>query len=293
MELTPRRLPGLLLGLVLLALIIGVFWISLARLGQELLSASSLLWIGLSLLALPLTLLVLNRLYGLLTARYRLDRDGLYVRWGLAFEQVPINMIRSVEVAEQPLRPRLGFWWPGCLVGSADAEQLGTLEFFATLGELTVVQLNHNRNLAISPPDAESFQAGYTNALHMGALERIPVRSERPEALLGEIWSDWLARLAILGGLLLPLAMLVTLIVRAPALPAEVRFGFGAEAPLVPLARLTLLPMIAGLVWLADLLGGAWFYRNRRDRPLAYVLWAGAVVIGLLLAGAALRFTLR
>lgn len=293
MELTPRRLPGLLLGFGLLALITGIFWISLAQLGLQLISGSSLLWIGLMLLALPLTLLVLNRLYGLLTARYRLDRDGLYLRWGLAYEQVPIGMIRAVHSSERSLRPRFGFWWPGCVVGRTVEQELGSVEFFATVGELVMVELDGERSLAITPPDPEAFQAGYSNALHMGALERIPHRSERPEALLNQIWADWLARGAILAGLLLPLAMLVALIVRAPALPAEVRFGYGAEAPLVPLARLTLLPMIAGLVWLADLLTGAWFYRRRRDRPLAYVLWIGAVVIGLLLAGAVLRFALQ
>lgn len=293
MNLIPRRLPGLLLGGLLLALLVAVFGVSLSRLGADVLSPGSLLWIGLMLLALPLTLMVVNRLYGLVTARYRLDRDGLYIQWGLAYEQAPIRQIRgmrTVEPGQQTLRPRLGFWWPGCMVGRTESEQLGRVEFFATVGPLTLVELDAGRQLALSPPDPEAFRAGFTNARHMGELERIRARSERPEALLSEIWSDGPARLEIVLGLAVPMALLVWLVLRAPALPPEVRFGFGAQAPLAPLARLTLLPMIAGLIWLSDLLAGAWFYRSRRDRPLAYLLWGTAVIVGVLLAGAALRF---
>lgn len=293
MNLVPRRLPGLALGGLLLAVLIGVFAVSLSRLGADVLSPGSLIWIGLMLLALPLTLMVINRLYGLVTARYRLDRDGLYVQWGLAYEQAPIRQIRgmrTLKLGQEAPRPRLGFWWPGCLVGRTESEELGTVDFFATVGPLTLVELEAGRHLALSPSDPEAFRAGYNNARHMGELERIRSRSERPEALLSDIWSDRLARVEIVLGLAVPLALLVGLILRAPALPAEVRFGFGSQAPLVPLARLTLLPMIAGLIWLSDLLAGAWFYRSRRDRPLAYLLWGTAVIVGLLLAGAALRF---
>lgn len=293
LNVTPRRLPGLTLGLLLLATMVAVFAVSLSRLGQEAISPVSLIWIGAMLVALPLTLLILNRLFGLLTARYRLDRDGLYLQWGLAYEQVPMREIQSIhrpDPAQGRLRPRFGFWWPGCLVGRTQSDPLGPVEFFATSSRLTLVERAEGGSLAISPPDPDAFRAGYTNALHMGALERIPARSERPEALLHEIWSDQPARLEIIAGLALPILLLVGLIVRSPALPAAVTFGFGPQAQLVPPGRLTLLPAIGGLVWLSDLVVGAWFYRRQRDRPLAYLLWGAAIGVGILLAGAALRF---
>lgn len=280
------------MGGLLLAALLAAIAISLSRLGRESISPTSLLWIGLMLLALPLTLMVVNRLFGLLSVRYRLDRDGLYIQWGLTYEQVPMVAIRSIRRPDPSLgrlRPRLGFWWPGCLVGSAEVEQLGAVEFFAASGPLTLVELDQNRYLAITPPDLDAFRAGYSNALHMGALERIAARSERPEALLQQIWSNRLARAEIMVGLAIPLLLLVGLIVRAPALPAQVSFGYGEDAPLVPLGRLTLLPMIGGLVWLTDLLAGSWLYRSRRDWPLAHALWSSAGLIGLLLVGATLQ----
>jgi hypothetical protein len=44
--------------------------------------------------------------------------------------------------------------------------------------------------------------------------------------------------------------------------------------------------MIAGLIWIADLLLGAWFFGNDSDHPVAYALWGAAIVAGALLAGA-------
>jgi hypothetical protein len=44
--------------------------------------------------------------------------------------------------------------------------------------------------------------------------------------------------------------------------------------------------MIAGLIWIADLVLGAWFFGNDTDHPVAYALWGTAIVAGALLAGA-------
>jgi uncharacterized membrane protein len=85
------------------------------------------------------------------------------------------------------------------------------------------------------------------------------------------------------------LLLLGYLVVRAPSLPAQVPFGFdpsGAPDPMAPPGRLLLLPMIGGLCWLADLVVGAWIYRRDQDRPLAYAMWAAAVLVGGLLWGA-------
>ena len=97
MNFTPRRTLGFALGLLFLALLVAAIAVSIAQLGRGLISPLSLVWIGLLLLALPLVLLVINRLYGLVTARYRVDRDGLYVRWGMSYEQIPLDLISEVS----------------------------------------------------------------------------------------------------------------------------------------------------------------------------------------------------
>ena len=294
MNFTPRRTLGFILGLLILALLVTAIALSIAQLGQGLISPLSLVWIGLLLLALPLALMVINRLYGLVTARYRVDRDGFYVRWGMSYEQIHLDLIsevgpaRETDVASEgdPRRPRIGIWWPGCRVGRSKG---GELDFFTTTKPFLVVRATTGRALAISPPDAESFQAAILSATRMGSLEAIPEQSVRADFLVARVWKDRLARSLILAGLVIPLLLLGALVITAPSLPELVPFGFGPTGqptPLAPPGRLLLLPMIAGLIWIADLVLGAWFFGNDSDHPVAYALWGMAIVAGALLAGA-------
>ena len=294
MNFTPRRTIGFALGLLFLALLVAAVAVSIAQLGQGLISPFSLVWIGLLLLALPLALLVINRLYGLVTARYRVDRDGFYVRWGMSYEQIPLDLISEVGPAREtdaasegdPRRPRIGIWWPGCMIGRSKG---GAVDFFTTTKPLLMIRTTTGRALAISPPDAESFQAAILNATRMGSLEVIPEHSVRADFLVARVWKDRLARSLILAGLVIPLLLLGALVIVAPSLPELVPFGFGPTGqptPLAPPGRLLLLPMIAGLIWIADLVLGAWFFGNDADHPLAYALWGTAIVAGGLLAGA-------
>jgi hypothetical protein len=71
-----------------------------------------------------------------------------------------------------------------------------------------------------------------------------------------------------------------------------VAFGYdtlGEVDTLAPPGRLLLLPMIGGASWVLDLFFGMWMYRTRVNRPLAYTLWSGALLVGGLLWGAALH----
>jgi len=296
---TPRRTLGFALGMLWLTMLMAGIALSISQLGQGLISPVSLVWIGLLLLALPAVLLVLNRLYGLVTAKYRVDRDGFYVRWGMSYEQIPLDSIVEVSPirtgdpntgeAGDPRRPRLGFWWPGCMVGRAKFGSGDRLDFFSTSSRMLVVRTTSGRAVAVSPSDTEAFQGAIFSAARMGSLEAIPERSERADFLVTRVWSDRLARILILTGLMIPLLLLGALVVLSPSLPERVPFGFGPTgepAPLAPPGRLLLLPMIAGLVWTADLVLGAWFFGNPTDHPVAYALWSAAILAGALLAGA-------
>ena len=297
MNFTPRRTLGFVLGFFFLAALVAMAALSAAQLGQRLISPVSLVWIGLLLLALPLALLVSNRLYGLITARYRVDRDGLYVRWGISYEQIPLDLISDVgplreadalsggEAAE-PRRPKFGIWWPGCMVGRSKG---GEIDFFSTTPPILVVRTTTGRAMAISPADAEAFQGALLSATRMGSLESIQARSVRADFLVTRVWKDRLARGLILVGLIIPLLLLGALVIMSPTLPELVPFGFGPTGqptPLAPPGRLLLLPLIAGLIWIADLVLGAWFFGHDSDLPVAYALWGAAIVAGALLAGA-------
>jgi hypothetical protein len=297
MTVRPRRLLGMLVGLALLAGLVAAIGIGLSRLGQGLISPASLVWILVLLAALPLAVIVGYRMFGLATASYRIDRDGLYIRWGLASEQIPIASVASIQAADRHpslRRPAPGSWWPGCVAGRGATDDQREVTFFAGSGTQLVVSTREGRVLVLAPPDPTGFQEAFLSATRMGALESIPAQSDRPDFLVTRIWQDRAARGLILAGLTLPLVGMAVLVFSAPGLPARVPFGFGPggePGPLAPPGRLLLLPLIAGLVWLIDLGLGGWFYRTPSERALAYILWGAALLAGALLAGAALYLT--
>lgn len=296
MTFTPRRGLGSLLGFLFLALLLGTIIVSVIQLGRASASVWIILWVVLPLACVPLASFVAYRLYGLLTAHYWLDRDAFRLTWGLATERIPLEAIARPRLGTafgSALRPRPGLWWPGCVVGQREVEGIGQVEFFATsFGPGLIVLSAGDRHLAISPPDLDAFLQAFRDAVRLGSLERVPARSQRPDFLFSRLWTDRLARGLILGGLALPLLLLAYLAIRAPGMPSGAPFGFdpdGNPGPLAPPGRLLLLPFIGGLGWLADLAIGAWLFRREGDQRLGYTLWATAVLLGLLLWGAALQ----
>jgi hypothetical protein len=291
----PRRLGivigGLQLVVAMAAVVVGVYQLATAPI-----SAWVILWVTLPLIGVPFMFLVSYRLYGLLTSRYRLNRDGFYLTWGMAVEQIPLAAITSIQPATEMvpnLKPSRGLWWQGCVVGRQEITGAGMIEFFATTGPQGMVIISAgDQMIAISPPNLENFQQVFIDATRMGSLERIPTFSQRPDFIFAHLWADTVARVLILIGLALPLLLLGYLAVRVPELPPLLPFGYepsGAPGLLAPPGRLLLLPMISGLCWLVDLVVGVWLYRRIENRPLALAMWAVAVVVGGLFWGAALQ----
>lgn len=296
MRFHPPRWTGLLLGLLFLAITAGAAVLGVIQLGNIGFSAWIVLWIALPILGVPAALMVAYRLLGLLSATYQVDRDGFRLRWGLAVEQVPLADVLEVKVPDSDaphLRPGQGIWWPGCVIGNRSVEEWGQVEFFATTGAGGMLLLRlADRWLAISPADRDGFRQAYVDMMRLGSLERIAAVRLRPDFLFNRVWSDRWARALVLIGLALSLLLLGYLAFRASALTGQVPFGFdayGAPEGFVSPTRLLLLPMIAGLCWLVDLVIGLWLYRTDDQHPLAYGLWATAVLVGGLLWGASLQ----
>jgi len=292
----PPRARGLIIGVIALLLVFGLAGLGMSRLASAPISPFIVVWVIMPLVGLPLGLMVAYRLYGLLTARYRLDRDGLYIVWGQATEQIPLSLVKNVAPATEAsaaLRPRRGLWWPGCIVGKARQADNSDLEFFATgLGSSLVLVNTRVGDFAISPKDPGEFGQAFVDATRMGSLNQIQAQSRRPDYFSARMWNDLLARGLVLAGLVLDLLLLGFLAVRASALSGNVPFGFdpsGVPGPMVPPGRLLLLPLIAGFCWLGDLGLGAWLYRREREKPLAYAAWGAAVLVGGLFWGATLQ----
>jgi hypothetical protein len=296
MKFTPPRGLGVTIGGMILLLLLGTSAFAVFRLSSSVVSPLTPLWVFVPLFGLPLSALIGYCLYGLVTAHYRLDRDGFYLAWGLASEAIPLVEITSIkrvgDVIQGAVLPK-GMAWPGCLVGERMVEGVGKVDFFATQsGNKMLLVHAGDRHLAISPPDSEAFLEAFGQMIQLGSLTRIGKQSHRPDFLLSRLWRDRLARGLILAGLGLPLTLLCYLALRAPSLPAEVPFGFdptGLPNPLAPPGRLLLLPLIGGMCWFADLALGTWLYAKRKDRTLAYAMWGSALLVAVLLWGAALH----
>ena len=296
MNSSPPRVRGSVLALIAVFIISGLIFLSLFQLVTAALSPFLVLWVIIPLVSFPLLLLILYRWYGLLSATYRINRDGFYLKWGLAFEQVPLSSVQSIERSDSdeiPLRPGIGFWWPGCIVGRKEFPEIGVVDFFtAKFGESMLLVNIENRIFAISPRDPDAFELAFQSAARMGSLETVPKISRRSNFVFSQLWSDMWARILILVGALFPLIIFGYIAMILPGLPFEVPFGFapsGIPDTFGSPGRLLLLPMVAGFCWFIDLVGGMWLYRGEDQRPLAYVLWSAAILVGGLFAGATIH----
>lgn len=296
MNFLPPRSRGMIFGFAALLLLLGAGVFGLIMLATDSISVWMVLWVLLPLLSLPLSMVVGYRLYGLIAARYYLDRDGFFLQWGSAIEQIPITAIKGVDKAEAfgvDLKAHGVLTWPGLVLGEYEDEAVGRVEFFASTSpdRLVVIQTTAH-SFAISPQDREGFLSAFNSALRMGPLETIPAISKRPQLVQMVFDVDRVARLLIAVGVLLPLLLLGYLGLRVAGLPPEVPFGFDPEGFIDTFAspgRLLLLPMIGGLCWLIDLVAGFWLYISKKNRPLAYMLWVTPILVGGLLWGAALQ----
>lgn len=296
MDVSPPRTLGLLLGTVILLAGLAGVGVGLANLGEF--SPALFLWGSLPIVGAAAAALAGYRLYGLITARYLVTREGIGIRWGLAVEEIPLasaRIERPAGTVTARLRPNSRLRWPGCVVGSGLVEGLGRVEFFSTRGPAdTLLVISPDRILAISPPDPEAFVQAFHNGARQGSLDPIEPRSERPDLLPGQLWTDRYSRLVILVGLALPVSLLGYLGFVSPGLPDQIAFGFGpagAPGPLVGSGRLLLFPLVGVLCWSVDLVIGAVLYRRVRDRWTAFALWITAAAVGVFLWAAAILHT--
>ena len=292
----PPKRQGILIGLFLLGSLIFGISTGTAQLAAGRITPLLGLWTALVIICIPLAILVIYRLYGLLNASYVLNRDGFFLRWGLASDDIPLEKIRDIfpliEISDD-LRPKAGIWWPGCVVGSRDVENLGFFEFFSSSSSArSIVIALEDRNLVISPSNRADFIQTFHEVVRLGTLEEIPEKTIRPNFFSAQLWSDALARSLIMMGLITLLSLLAYLSVQVGTLPEVVPFGFDANGnpdPLVPPAQLIILPLVGGFFWLIDLIVGAWLFRRKENKPIAYIVWGMGILVGGLIWGAVLQ----
>jgi hypothetical protein len=247
----------------------------------------------LSLLLLILMLLLLYRGYALMRANYRLERDGVRLRWGLRAVDIPLSEVewvrRASDLASDLPKPRLH--WPGSLIGNAHTPDLGAIEYMASTTRTMLLIATPAQIYAISPEDPDAFLKAFQRTFEMGSLSPISPISVLPAAYLSRIWADPAARLMLAAGLILALLLFVLVSTAIPAYQT-ISLGFlsnGQPLPGVPSEQFILLPMIAAVVFFTDLFVGLYFYRNAAHRPVAYLVWGSGTLTMLLFLLAAIN----
>ena len=228
--------------------------------------------------------------YSLLRANYRLERDGLRLRWGWRTEDIPLSEIEWIRPAHDlvtvlPLPfPR----WPGLIRGTRQAEGLGPIEFIASDLKNMLLVATPQRIFAISPANPKDFMYTFQAIIEMGSLEPMPPKSTYSTFVIRHLWEDRIARGLLISSLVLALGLLAVVGGVIPSHPSlSMGFTPGGELDNIgPGERLLLLPVLNGLYLFADIIVGIYFYRREDKKLLAYLLWGASILSSLLfLAG--------
>ena len=284
----PPRRTGLLVGFgalaVLLALDVGFVLV----LRGNPLSLAGPLSLLLLLLSLPAMALIAYRTHGLLRSRYVLNRNAIVVEWGARRIVLPMRLLDEARAGAEVtavLRPR-GVTWPGNSVGTAAVEGLGQVEFLAAAEQPGLVLLRHAESwLAISPPEPTAFLAALAEAREQGVEVDVEPESAIPAAQQSALLHDRLALVLVALGALGAVLLLGYLALIASQLPPQIALHFNAGGQpdrYGPPSGLLILPVIAGLTWLLNTLGGAWLHRAARERAAAYILFSASLFVQVL-----------
>jgi PH (Pleckstrin Homology) domain-containing protein/uncharacterized protein DUF1648 len=298
----PPKSTGLTIGLGIIVFTLALDAVLVALIRFAPLSFPTFIFVCLLVASVPVLAWVAYRGYGLARARYVLSRNALVVEWGGRREVIPMEMIEEARAGvqvESPLRPN-GVIWPGCAVGRANVPDFGDVEFLAAAGQPGLVLVHYPGGwLAISPADPQNFLQAFAELRAEGVEDRVEPESARPGV---EQWAVWRDRPALgliaLGGASV-LLLVGYLLAIFPQLPPEIALHFNAQSQpdrFGPPTGLFILPVIAGLAWGLNTLGGLWLHRRENERAGAYLLFSVTVfvqalvwvaAVGLLTAGRA------
>jgi hypothetical protein len=286
--LPPRRWGSLFHAGLLTFFVFGAVF-GLYRAAQAQIGFTFLLYLLPGLIAIAITPFLTYSLFSLRTASYRLERDGIRLRWGLRVEEIPITEVVWVRLASElnvkPPPPLLRL--PGAILGirhAAPLTRLGVgaeIEYMASTLQSIVLVGTEKRVYALSPADSGGMLYAYQRLTELGSLTPLRPRSVYPRFLLGQAWSSRPARLLMLVSLVFSLVLFVWVSLALPT-RSQVHLGFhadGTPGDVTPIIQLLLLPVLNGLIVMTDFLVGLFFFRRKESRELSYIIWAAGALI--------------
>ncbi|MEX1246985.1 MAG: PH domain-containing protein [Anaerolineales bacterium] len=289
--LPPRRKGVLILASLLLAIVVLIVFLLVSAVSQGPGLPVVFLLLGAFLLTLPVPVL-LYRLYALVRSSYWVGRNGLRLRMGLRFVNLPFSDVLDVALPEEletPLAlPRFAFL--GSLTGKLADAELGKVEFLASDASLLVLLGTREGVIVISPANAREFIDTYKRESERGSLHPIAAYSVSPSFVLVDAWAQPRVPALLVTGALLALGLLILVGVLAPGLEA-VSLGFGADGqPLEAVAgvQLFLLPALNLFFYMGNFVLGLVFFREPQGLRFSYLLWGSSLLSSFLFLGAIL-----
>jgi len=228
---------------------------------------------------------------GLADSGYFLDRNMLVIRWGALEQTIPMGQIeQALDGAEVTGQVRFsGGAWPGHYVGYGESSELGQMLFYSTAPpQRQILVVTPGLTYGISPADHEEFLKALRRRMEMGPTQIVEQSSKRPRFLSWGIWQDRVGLALVGSSLVAVLALVALLAFRFPSLPRMIPLHFssaGAPDRIGVRGNIFIIPLIGLLAAVANGMLGWW--ANRRDRVASYLLWGGALLVQVLVWGAA------
>jgi len=243
-------------------------------------------YLALIILFLATVPFLIYRLYALHRSEYILERGGIRLHWGWRSEAIPMEEIKWVHSMEdletQPKLPIIH--WPGAVVGRRRFQKGPEVEYLASNRRNLVIISVGSGYFAISPAQVNDFIATYRLLTELGTLSPLSVQSVRPSLIITEVTERKHLMTILLSGGILNITLLVWVLLLIPK-HEIISMGFnpaGIPREALGSIRLILFPIINTTAYLANLIMGLFLFRTPGNRGLAFILWGGSVVIGII-----------
>jgi len=233
------------------------------------------------LFSLPLLGLLVYHTAGCLTLHYRLDRNGVVVRWAGSELIIPIRDIQRIVPGEQlgsAVVRRRGLHWPGHERGEGLVPGIGRTVFLATRPlSKQLLLVTPGLAVGLSPDDPEGFLAAFAARQELGPNRLLDREILHAEWFSWRLWRDQMAWLLLGAAVIINLGLFGYLAARFPNLDTNLPLHFdryGAPDRFDAKGALFALPIIGLIVLGTNLVLGLALYR--RERAGSYLLWGAA-----------------
>jgi hypothetical protein len=233
------------------------------------------------LLSVPVLLVLIYQTVSCLTLRYRVDRNGIVVRWAGTEQVIPMRNVQRIlpgaELGDQIVRRR-GLRWPGHDRGEGLVPGIGRTRFLATQPlESQLLVVTPGWAFGISPQDPEGFLKALEVRQELGPNRLLEQEIHPAKWSTWRIWTDQTARVLLGAALIVNLGLFGYLSMRFPNLDVQLPLHFnslGQADRIGTKMELFTLPVIGLIILISNLIVGLALYK--RERAGSYLLWGSA-----------------